>query len=327
MPTGVRALVTGAGGFVGSALVRRLLADGQTVIGTTRPGASNWRLADIASEIELLELDLRDASTVQRALRVARPQWVFNLATYGGYSWQDDRSVILETNVLGAAHVIDAAVAAQAAAIVNAGSSSEFGLKDHAPSENELVEPNSAYAVAKAAATMYGSWIAREYHQAITTLRLYSIYGPWEDPRRLIPTLVTRALQGRLPPLADPRTSRDFVHIDDACEAFVLAARGAESGASRIYNVASGVQTTLAELVALARELFGVEDEPDWGHYPSRAWDTNVWVGNPLRIRSELGWRAERSLKDGLRGFADWARADPERSRRYLDVNDQPRQR
>jgi nucleoside-diphosphate-sugar epimerase len=312
-----RALVTGAGGFIGAALVRRLLSDGHPVTALVRPGSDGWRLKDVHDEVRLVDVDLRDRDAVGDAVREVGPEWVFHLAAHGAYSWQDDPAAIVETGVLGTLAVLEAAVAAGARAIVNAGSSSEYGLKSHPPSEGEATAPNSAYAVAKAAATMYGRWLARERGQAVTTLRLYSIYGPWEEPRRLMPTLVSRALQGTLPPLVDPSIARDFVHVDDACDAFLAAARAAEPAVGRIYNVASGSQTTLGQLVELARSLFGVAEEPEWGTYEARSWDTNTWVGDPALIAAELGWSARRSLRDGLMQFADWMRADPERQSRY----------
>ena len=125
-------------------------------------------------------------------------------------------------------------------------SSSEYGLKDHAPHEDEPLEPNSPYAAAKAEAT------AHALERGAVVLRLYSAYGPWEEPSRFVPTLLAHALAGRLPPLVSPDVARDFVHVDDVCAAFVL---GAGAPAGRVYNVGSGRQTTVAEVVELARRL------------------------------------------------------------------------
>jgi dolichol-phosphate mannosyltransferase len=311
------ALVTGAAGFIGASLVRRLLADGHTVTAAVRPGGDGWRLRDVRNDVRLIELDLREPGSVRKAFADARPEWVFHLAAHGAYSWQDDPAEIMRTGVLGFVNVIEAGVAAGVRTFVNAGSSSEYGFTTQAPSESALPEPNSAYAVAKVAATAYGQWVAREREQAVTTLRLYSVYGPWEDPRRLIPVLVAHGVRGVLPPLVDPAIARDFVHVDDACEAFVQAARAAAPGAGRIYNVASGVQTTLRDLVQVARQAFGVTDEPDWGTYGPRSWDTTTWVGDPELIRREVGWSATRSLSDGLRDFATWMRSEGELARRY----------
>jgi nucleoside-diphosphate-sugar epimerase len=306
-----RSLVTGAAGFIGAALARRLVARGDAVTALAGPGSDPWRLEGLRDVADVFELDLRDADAVARALRAARPELVFHLAAHGAYSWQRSLPRMIETNVAGAAHVAEAAIDAGARAIVNAGSSSEYGLKDHAPPEHELPEPNSAYAVTKASATLLGGWLARHRGAAITTLRLYSAYGPWEEPRRLMPALVAHGLDGRLPPLADPAIARDFVYVEDVCDAFLLAAERAQPGAGAVYNIGSGVQTTLRELAEVARRVWGIEQEPAWAAFPARDWDTDVWIADARRAQEELGWRAATPLEAGLAAFGRWMREQP----------------
>jgi dolichol-phosphate mannosyltransferase len=318
--TQARTLVTGAAGFVGAALARRLLADGHAITLLAGPQSDCWRLDGLAGEAEILAVDLCDADSVERAVRRARPELVFHLAAHGAYSWQRSLPRMIETNLGGLVNLADAAEQVGARAIVTAGSSSEYGLKDHAPPEHELPEPNSAYAVTKAAATLYGGWIARERQQAITTLRLYSAYGPWEEPRRLVPAVVVYGMEGRLPPLVDPSIARDFVYVEDIVDAFLLAAEHAQPGEGAVYNVGSGTQTSLRELAEAARRVFGIADEPAWGSFPARDWDTDVWVADPRRIEAELGWRARTSMDDGLRETARWLSGRPELTARYREA-------
>jgi dolichol-phosphate mannosyltransferase len=306
--------VTGAGGFVGANLVRRLLAEGHDVTALVRGDA--WRLEGV--QADLVEADLRDAEATGRIVRDRRPEWVFHLAAHGAYSWQTDAAAIYETNVIGTANVLSASVDAGVTAVVQAGSSSEYGFKDHPPSEDELPEPNSDYAVAKVAATMLGVHLARTHGLGVTTLRLYSVYGPWEEPNRLVPTLITLGLEGRLPPLVDPEVARDLVYVDDICTAFVLAAERATSGA--VYNVGSGRQITVAEMVDVARSVLGIAEEPQWGTMPNRRWDTGVWVSDPRRIERELGWRAEVPFAEGFQRTVDWLRADAPLRARYTSA-------
>jgi dolichol-phosphate mannosyltransferase len=149
------------------------------------------------------------------------------------------------------------------------------------------------------------------------TLRLYSVYGPWEEPQRLIPRLVVCALDGRYPPLADPATARDFVYVADVCDAFVRAANAADVAADAVINIGSSRQTTLAELVALAKRTFKIEREPAWASTPPRPWDTNVWVADARLAEQALGWRARTTLESGLMQTAEWLRADPGITDRY----------
>lgn len=278
---------------MGANLVRRLLADGARVSALVRPGGDPWRLEGL--DVEVVEADVRESVPGRFGL-------VYHLASHGAYSWQDNEAAIRETNVLGTQNALRAGER-----VVVAGSSSEYGLKDHPPAEDEAPEPNSAYAAAKAEAT------ALAVEQGAVVLRLYSAYGPWEEPDRLVPTLLGKALAGELPPLVSPRVARDFVHIDDVCEALVTAALSAPAG--RVYNVGSGSQTTIAEIVEAVRALVGVETEPQWGSMPDRSWDTATWVSNPARIRAELGWEARIGLADGLARTLEWLRTQAPRER------------
>jgi UDP-glucose 4-epimerase len=300
-----RALVTGAAGFIGANLVRRLLADDHDVHAVIGPGTETWRLNGL--EVSRKVADLTDPAAVDELLASIRPRWIFHLAAHGAYSWQIDTRRIVAVDVGGAANLLESALAIGFDAFVNAGSSSEYGVKTAAPSEDEAVDPNSVYAAAKAAATMLLRHASIAHDAPLTTLRLYSAYGPWEDPRRLIPSLVARGLDGELPPLVDPSVARDFVYVDDVVDAFVRAAE-ASLPRGTVLNIASGVQTTLADAVEVTRRVFDLAAKPSWGSLPPRIWDTSTWVGEPARALDLLGWRATRDFEDGFRATVAWAR-------------------
>jgi nucleoside-diphosphate-sugar epimerase len=313
----LRALVTGAAGFVGANLARRLLADGHEVHAIVRPETDRWRLDDVATELDAHEVELRDHEAVAATVSEVRPEVVFHLATRGAYSWQSDVREILETNVLGTSNVVEACVHAGVRTLVNTGSSSEYGFKDHAPAESEALEPNSVYGVAKAAATQLCTVAARLHELSATTLRLYSVYGPYEEPGRFVPALVEGSLRGRLPALASPRVARDFVWVGDVVEAYLRAA--AAAGAGSVYNVGSGTQTTLADAVEAARRALGVTEEPRWSSMADRSWDTEVWVADVRKIGRELGWRPTVSFEEGLARTAAWLRERPSARERYAE--------
>jgi UDP-glucose 4-epimerase len=312
----MRALITGAAGFIGANLVRHLLRAGDEPVAVVRDGPLPWRLRDICDEVSICRADLSNPEAVRRAVRQTRPEVIFHLAAHGAYSWQRDFDEMLAVNVRATEALLEVAREI-GARLVAAGSSSEYGLKDHAPVETEAVEPNSHYAVTKVCATHLCRLAAETHRQHAVTLRLYSIYGPWEQPGRLMPALVERGLAGQLPPLVAPDTARDFVWVEDACEAFVLAARTELQDPGAVLNVASGVQSTLKSVVDITRELFGIDAEPTWGTMDQRGWDTTVWIGAPAAAGATLGWHAETPLRVGLRRFADWLQSDPAMAARY----------
>lgn len=303
-----RVLLTGGTGFIGANLTRRLLSDGHEVHLLVRPGYQSWRLEDIRADLHLHEADLADQPALTAVVAGIKPAWVFHLATYGAYSWQTDLQQIVQTNFVGTTNLVPACLQAGFEAFVHAGTSSEYGYKDHPPTECEWVEPNSHYAVTKASATLFCRYTAQKEGVRLRTLRLYSAYGPYEDPRRLIPTLIRHGLDGTLPPLVNPDIARDYVYVDDICEAFILAAECEQGEPDGVYNVGTGTQTTLREVVALAREELRISAEPQWGTMPDRQWDTTTWVADSRKIRAELGWQPTYPFPAGFRRVLAWSR-------------------
>ncbi len=311
------ALVTGAAGFVGARLVRRLLERDDEVHALVRPQSDLWRIEDLRDRLHIHRIDLAERSQLRSALERAQPESIFHVAAYGGHEWQKDSERIVRDNVTATAILLEEAINSRVRSIVYSGSSSEYGFKDHAPQEDEVLQPNSAYAVCKAAATHLCGLMARNRGTRITTLRLYSVYGPYEHPGRLIPALIVSGLlRGTLPPLTHPTIARDFVHIDDVVNAF-LAAENGRSEPGAIFNVGSGVQTTLADVVGEIRSLLSIAAEPQWGTMPDRIWDTSVWQSNPGKIRRILGWTPQVSLREGLQQTIEWFKSRPDLLQRY----------
>jgi nucleoside-diphosphate-sugar epimerase len=314
-----RATVTGASGFVGANLVRRLLEAGHDVHVLLRPGYQPWRLAEILPQLRVDVLDLGNAEKVRAVIVGARPDWIFHLAAYGAYADQTDVDQMVATNISATINLVRACVATGFEAFINIGSSSEYGFKEHAPSEDEVLEPNSDYAVTKASATLYCRSTAIRLRVPITTLRLYSVYGPYEEPKRLIPTLLVRGLEGRWPPLVDPAVARDFVFTDDVTDACLVAATRSGSSPGAIYNIGTGRQTTLGEVVGVVKDLLAIGVEPRWGSMPRRVWDTTSWVADSRRAVAVLDWRPDRTLRAGLTATLDWLQQHPDRLRLYRE--------
>jgi len=310
-------VVTGGTGFVGANLARRLIQDGHEPVLFVRPGFASWRIESIRRQITVREVDLVDAAALASAVDAARPKWVFHLAAHGAYSWETDDEQMYGTNVVGTANLLDATSRVGVEAFVNTGSSSEYGRLDHAPSEDESGSPDTAYGITKAAATALCAAAASTHTARIRTLRLYSAYGPFEDPRRLLPALIVHGLRGTFPPLVGQQTARDFVYVDDVVDALMLAAEDTAGEPGAVYNIGTGVQTTVGEAVETARRVMGIAGEPAWGTMPARVWDTDTWVADVRKSREVLGWSARHSFEDGLRQMIAWLTSDPGMRQRY----------
>jgi dolichol-phosphate mannosyltransferase len=314
----MRSLVTGAAGFVGAVLARRLAADGHQVETLVRPGSNLWRLAGLDAGVH--EVDLAEEPAVSALVNRIRPEWIFHLAAHGAYPSQTHFGEMVRTNVLGTLHLVESCVRVGFEALVNIGSSSEYGFTDHAPTEDEEPRPSSDYAVTKLTATLYCRAAAARSGFSIPTLRLYSVYGPFEEPSRFVPRLAERGLSKALPPLVSPDVARDFVFVDDVVEACLAAAGRPRPEPGAVYNVGTGRQTTIREAVEIARRTLSIDSVPEWGTMPNRSWDTSVWVANPAKIERELGWRSRTTFEEGFSRFARWLSESPGRLEFYRDA-------
>ena len=312
-----KALVTGAAGFVGAVLARRLLDDGHDTQLVVRPGSERWRLADVESTVH--EVDLSHAGSVRALMGDVRPDWIFHCATHGAYSTQRDWRRMVDVNVLGTGHLVEAALERGFDAFVNTGSSSEYGFTDHAPTEDAPPNPNSHYAWTKASQTSLCRFTAKTHDVHMPTLRLYSVYGPYEEPTRLVPTLAVQGLEGKLPPLVSPDVARDFVFVDDVVDAYIEAAKKQDIERGGVYNVGTGRQVSIRDAVDVVRRCLDIAVEPRWQSMPERSWDTSVWVADPRKAEAELGWVANLRFEAGFERMLGWLREEPERLRTYRD--------
>jgi len=297
--------VFGAGGFVGANLVRTLLQYRNDVFAITSKPFVPWRLEEMDAS-RILQCDITSQEQVHRLFEEHRFMTVFDLAAYGAYSKQEDIQLIHRTNYLSLLHLLESALQVGTRAFVHAGSSSEYGLNCAGPSEDDCLQPNSHYAVSKAAAASMIHFYGTIRGLPVTNLRYYSIYGPYEEPDRLIPTLIAQGFRGKYPPLVQPDISRDFVFVADAVTATLLAAVHIEKVRGTSVNIASNRKTPLRELVAITQRLFSIPHAPVWGEMANRKWDLVDWYGNATKAHQALDWTATTSLEAGLQQTMEW---------------------
>jgi nucleoside-diphosphate-sugar epimerase len=305
--SGRRVLLSGAAGFVGSVLARRLLAEGHEVHALLKSGSSKWRLEGVAQHIRVHEVDLKDEQALRAVIAAARPELVFHLAAHGAYPFQSDANETIQTNILGTWNLLRATAQIEYEVFVNTGSSSEYGFKDFAMRESDLLEPNSYYSVAKCAQTLLCQHFAKTEKRPITTFRLFSAFGPFEEPSRLIPTLISRCLGGKDLELVSREIARDFVYVEDVVDAYLsLDKLAGLSG--EIINIGTGVQSTIGQVVDAVLEHTGAKVRCLWEAMPARAWDARTWVADCTKSRRLLSWRPRTSLSDGLARTVAWTR-------------------
>ena len=298
-------MVTGASGFIGANLFKAINKVRDDAYAVVRRG-KNWRLAEVPED-RILAVNLNDSASTRNLVNGLGPQTVFDCIAYGAYSFEQDAGLIYETNFQSVVNLVEMLARRTCAAFVHAGSSSEYGSNSAGPAENAACDPNSHYAVSKLALASYLRYMGKHHSFPCANLRLYAVYGPFEDTSRLIPTLLRNALAGRLPPFVDARTSRDFIHVDDVCSAFVQTATAMHPGLyGDSFNIGTGIKTTIEELAHTTCHLFDLQATPEFGTMEGRAWDLPDWYADPRKPMAQLGWKPVIALAQGLKSTAQW---------------------
>jgi nucleoside-diphosphate-sugar epimerase len=277
---GGKALVTGAGGFVGRHLVARLRADGWDVAALTRA-----------------EADLADPVAAAAAVRAADPDVVFSLAAGRAKATAAERAATVQVNT--SPWLVDA-LPDRCRAVVRLGSSTEYAAAPHPLAEDAALRPRGFFGATKAAGSLLLQAAAAERGVRAAVLRAFQVYGPGDHPTRLVPAVLSAARTGATVPLPARLSRRDWVWVGDVVDACVRAAGDDALPNGTVLNIGTGVQTSTEELVAVAERVTGRPIATVPGAHPGRDWDTADWVADPGAARRLLGWEPAVDLAGGL---------------------------
>ena len=301
-----KVFITGGAGFIGANLVRSLLANKNHIHLVLKSTTNTWRLKDILSKIQTHQVTLADSEGLTKLFSQIRPDYIFHLSAHGSYPAQKDVAQMIDTNIVGTHAMLAASQEVDYAGFVSVGSSSEYGYKDSPMKESDLLEPASFYAATKASQTLLCQVWAKTHTKPIVTVRPFSVYGPYEEKGRFIPTIITNLLSNKPIHLADPQIVRDFIYVDDFVSAMCSAALMAKDNAGLIFNAGSGTQTTLIDAVETLFDVAKRKVEVKVGTYEKRSWDTKNWVADISMAERLLKWKTKYSLKEGFSESLNW---------------------
>jgi NAD dependent epimerase/dehydratase len=317
--SGRLALVTGAGGFIGSHLVAQLVEDGARVRALVRytssgdRGALNYLDESVLGEVEVVLGDLRDSESVTEAARGV--DVVFNLAAQIAipYSYVNPRDFV-ETNVVGTLNVLQACRALETPRLVQTSTSEVYGTAQSVPiTEEHPLNAQSPYAASKVAADQLSLSFNRSFDLPVTVLRPFNTFGPRQSARAVIPTIIVQALKGDVLRLGSLDPRRDLTFVTDCARGFTAAA-GSEEAIGQTLQLGTGVDNSVGELVEAVGSILGreltVEQDPD--RVRPEASEVRRLISSPARMTELTGWRPEVSLSDGLERTIRWIEANPE---------------
>ncbi len=300
-------LVTGGCGFIGSHIVEALAAEGHRVrIFDNLSSGYERNISHIGGAVEFVQGDVRDADAVLQVTRGA--DYVFHeaalVSVFDSVNRPVDNNAI---NITGTLHVLEAARQHRVKRVVMASSAAVYGNNPQLPKREELTpEPESPYAIGKIVGEYYFGVYYKLYGLETTALRYFNVYGPRQDPGSMYSGVISKfsatLARGERPNIfGDGLQTRDFVFVKDIVQGNLLAMRSPRAGKGNVFNLGTGRQSSLLDLLTALNRLTGQELEPIF--HPFRAGDIRHSVSDIARARAELGYVPQFGLDEGLRAL------------------------
>lgn len=310
-------VVTGGAGFIGSALVRALIANGKSVHVVDNLSTGKLEnLQEVAKDVTVHEVDLRDYDRL--APVIAGAERVFHLGALPSVP----KSILQpvpshESNIDGSFNVFHAAAEGKVGRVVYAASSSAYGDTEVLPKvETMAPRPKSPYAVQKLVGEYYASVFASCFELETVSLRFFNVFGPRQDPSSVysgvLSIFLNCLIERRSPTIyGDGEQSRDFTYVEDVVGLLLKASSAPASVSGKVFNAGNGNRYTLNETWDILQKIEGVSLPAKYG--PPRSGDVKHSQADTTAAVEELGHAPQFSFEQGLRLTLDWYRADLER--------------
>lgn len=322
----MKALVTGAGGFIGSHLCEALTERGYEVRAFLRYNSRGYRgwleKSPLAGSMEFVTGDIRDYDSVRSAVKGA--DMVFHLSSLIGipYSYRSPLAYV-KTNVEGAYNVLEAAREYGVSRVIHTSTSEVYGTARTVPiSEEHPIQPQSPYSASKIGADALAFSYFASFELPVVIARPFNTYGPRQSARAIIPTIITQILSGmKQIKLGNLSPTRDLNYVEDTCRGFISLAES-EKTVGETVNIGSGREISIGDLVSLIRELMASDVEiitDDERIRPDKSEVMRLLCDNS-RINGLTGFEPSVSLKDGLKRTIEWLRVPENLSHYKADI-------
>jgi len=316
-------LVTGAGGFIGSHLVERLLTEGHQVRAFVRYNSRGDRgllgllPAELTAGLEVVAGDLRDPEAVHAAMRGV--EMVFHLGALIAipYSYQHPREVV-ETNVLGTLNILQAARDLGTRRVIHTSTSEVYGTAQRVPiDETHPLQGQSPYSASKIGADKIAESFFRSFDVPVVTIRPFNTYGPRQSARAVIPTIIIQLLTQEELRLGALNPTRDLTYVTDTVDGFVKAAAAGDEVLGEAVNLGTGEEISIGDLARLLMQMVGREVPLITESQRLRPGKSEVerLLSDNSKARRLLGWQPQVPLTEGLARTVEWVRSHLDRFR------------
>lgn len=304
---GLKVLVTGGTGFIGSNLIDRLINDGYDVYALIRPNSLNGiKRLEKYKNINFIHSSSKDLLEVED---LPKFDICFNLASYGVDYRQQNISEMIDGNIKFTLDIIDFCNKNKTKIMIHTGSCFEYGINDSTKplKESDDLNPHSLYAASKVASVILSNTYAKLKKVRMVTVRPFGVYGANEGMHRLVPQLVDCVINNRKLDMTNGEQIRDYLFVEDLIDAYIKLATDSNVKYYEVYNVCSSEEISIKQLVNTICEISDYDiSNFNFGNIPYRDNEVMYFVGDNSKIYEAVNWKPKTSLHDGLKLTIEW---------------------
>jgi UDP-glucuronate decarboxylase len=292
----MRCFVTGGGGFIGSRAVRQMAATGWDVAILALPGESLSRIDDLRNRIEIVEAELADVKPISAFLARWRPDACLHAAWYaepGKYLESPKNTACQRESIV----LLEILIGSGCRSVTMVGTCAEYANSLSPLKEDSPTSPTTLYGYAKLETSRAAEKLAAHAGIPLAWARIFYLFGPDEDPRRMVPSLIQALLEEREFAATAGDQVRDYLHVDDVASGLITLLRESASG---VHNVCSGEPVSVRRIMTMIGEEMGKPELIRFGAIPYRDGESPFVCGDSSRLR-QLGWHPRYGLLEAVR--------------------------